>query len=184
MSLSLFFAIASSNKTNTLSHTQNHILNQPALMHPESHSGLGEEQCRLGRARMQETLYVCVAHSPGWACRDSRHREQAAEGIPIIPCSPYKHTLRTNPHHHGSTLGDNSCTTTQDKHQIKKIKWKIDFDWHSKPSTHDKHICIRAQRGSTDKQVERQQDTEDTDRQPKGRGTVRQKAEKEQVERP
>lgn len=92
MSLSLFCAIPNSNMTNTLSHTHKITFWIKQHLCIQKVSGLGEERCRLCRARMQKTLYVCVLHSPGWACRDSRHREQAAEGFPIIPCSPYIHT--------------------------------------------------------------------------------------------
>ncbi len=130
MSLSLFCAIPNSNMTNTLSLSHTHTISFWNNQHwcIQKVSVLGEERCRLGRARMQETPYVCVPHSPGWACRDSRHREEAAEGFPIIPCSPYRCTLRTTLRHHGSTPGDNSCTKPQDKHPLKKSLCDTYFD--------------------------------------------------------
>ncbi len=128
MSLSLFCAIPNSNMTNALSHihTHNLILKQPALMHPESECfGWGAVQAGPSTHAGNP---VCVPHSPGWACRDSRHREEAAEGFPIIPCSPYRRTLRTTHRHHGSTPGDNSCTKPQDKHPLKKSLCDTYFD--------------------------------------------------------
>ncbi len=63
MSLSLFCAIPNSNMTNTLSHTQNLILNQPALIHPESEwFGWGAVQAGLS-THAGNPVCLCAAFS-------------------------------------------------------------------------------------------------------------------------
>lgn len=116
MSLS-FCAIPNSNMTNTLSHihTKPHSessstdASRKSLVWVGSGAGWAEHACR-------KPVCVCVPHSPGWACMDSRHWEQTAEGFPIIPCSPYRCTLRTTHHHHGS-----QCLKTKKKATVVHI---------------------------------------------------------------
>lgn len=117
MSLSLFCAIPNSNMTNTLSHihTQSHSeststdASRKWVVWVRSGAGWVEHACR------KPHMFVCRILLAGHA-----ETAEAAEGFPIIPCSPYRRTLKTAHRHHGSTPGDNSCTRPQDKHPLKK----------------------------------------------------------------
>ncbi len=148
MSLSLFCAIPNSNMTNTLFslYTQNLISESTSTDTSRKLSGLGEERCRLGWARMQETPYVCVPHSPGWACRASRHREEGSWRIPHHTLQPLQmHTEDCPPPPRLKLQGTILAQRPQDKHPLKKSHCGTYFDWQFKPSTHDKHVCTRVE---------------------------------------